>query len=407
MISLGKVKIMPLSINQKAKRLEVPGIRQFSNQLIHFPDAINLTIGQPDFPTPDAVKKAGIRAIENNQTGYSHNAGLLELRQAAASFFKDTYGFSYDPETEVIITNGASEGIDSVFRTILEEDDEVIIPAPIYSGYEPIIELCGAKVVYFDTADTGFLPSSEMLLAMVTPKTKAILLNYPSNPTGVTIEPELMDQLVSVLENLDIYIVSDEIYSENTFTGEHRSFASYPQLRDRLFLIHGLSKSHSMTGWRIGFTFGPERLMQHVVKVHLYNSICATLPSQYAGIEALTSCRNVPSEMNVEYIKRRDFVYERLTSMGLDVVKPNGAFYIFPAIKQFGMPSFEFATRLLHEGGVAVVPGSTFTEHGEGYIRISYAYAMPMLEEGMKRIQQFIETLGKQSVVSGSSAESY
>jgi aminotransferase len=396
---------MQLSINQKAKRLEVPGIRQFSNQLIHFPDAINLTIGQPDFPTPDAVKKAGIRAIENNQTGYSHNAGLLELRQAAASFFKDTYGFSYDPETEVIITNGASEGIDSVFRTILEEDDEVIIPAPIYSGYEPIIELCGAKVVYFDTADTGFLPSSEMLLAMVTPKTKAILLNYPSNPTGVTIEPELMDQLVSVLENLDIYIVSDEIYSENTFTGEHRSFASYPQLRDRLFLIHGLSKSHSMTGWRIGFTFGPERLMQHVVKVHLYNSICATLPSQYAGIEALTSCRNVPSEMNVEYIKRRDFVYERLTSMGLDVVKPNGAFYIFPSIKQFGMPSFEFATRLLHEGGVAVVPGSTFTKNGEGYIRISYAYAMPMLEEGMKRIQRFIETLEIQSAVLSSSSE--
>ncbi|KAB2332173.1 aminotransferase class I/II-fold pyridoxal phosphate-dependent enzyme [Cytobacillus depressus] len=386
---------MPLSINLRAKELEVPGIRQFANQLIHFPDAVNLTIGQPDFPTPDAIKDAGIRAIKSNQTGYSHNAGLLELRQAAASFFEDTYGFSYDPETEIIVTNGASEGIDSVFRTILEEGDEVIIPAPIYSGYEPIIELCGAKVVYFNTSDTGFLPSPERLKAMITPKTKAILMNYPSNPIGITLESDLMDSLVSILENEEIYILSDEIYSENTFVGKHRSFASYPQLRNRLFLIHGLSKSHSMTGWRIGFVFGPEKLMHHVLNVHLYNSICASLPSQYAGIEALTACRDVPAKMNIVYIKRRDYVFDRLTTMGLDVVKPNGAFYIFPSIKKFGMPSYEFATKLLHEGGVAVVPGSTFTEHGEGYIRISYAYAMPMLEKGMDRLEQFIASLKK------------
>ncbi|MBS4193078.1 aminotransferase class I/II-fold pyridoxal phosphate-dependent enzyme [Bacillus sp. FJAT-49705] len=400
---------MPLSINQKARVLEVPGIRQFANQLVHFPNAVNLTIGQPDFPTPSSVKEAGISAITNNQTSYSHNAGLLELRQATASFFKDRYNFSYDPETEIVITNGASEGIDSVFRTILEEGDEVIIPAPIYSGYEPIIELCGAKVVYLNTADTGFLPSPERLKAMVTQKTKAILLNYPSNPIGVIIQPELMDELVAVLENQDIYIVSDEIYSENTFGSKHCSFASYPQLRDRLFLIHGLSKSHSMTGWRIGFILGPKKLMEHVLNVHLYNSICASLPSQYAGIEALTNCREVPATMNVEYIKRRDFVFDHLTSMGLDVVKPNGAFYIFPSIKQFGMPSYEFATRLLHEGGVAVVPGSTFTEHGEGYIRISYAYTMPMLEKGMKRLEQFITALGKHPIstklVTGSSAD--
>ncbi|MEH7342972.1 aminotransferase class I/II-fold pyridoxal phosphate-dependent enzyme [Bacillus sp. JJ1532] len=384
---------MSLSINHRAKELEAPGIRQFANQLIHFPEAINLTIGQPDFPTPEAVKEAGIKAITNNQTAYSHNAGLLELRQATASFFKDRYGFSYDPETEIIITNGASEGIDSVFRTILEEGDEVIIPAPIYSGYEPIIELCGAKVVYLNTSDTGFLPSLERLEALVTSKTKAILLNYPSNPIGITIAPDLMENLVSLLERLDIYIVSDEIYSENTFAGKHRSLASYPQIRERLFLIHGLSKSHSMTGWRIGFVLGPKRLMQHVINVHLYNSICASLPGQYAGIEALTACREVPSIMNIEYIKRRDFVYERLLSMGLDVVKPNGAFYIFPSIKKFGLPSFEFATKLLHEGGVAVVPGSTFTEYGEGYIRISYAYAMPMLEKGMQRLEEFLAKL--------------
>lgn len=387
---------MVLSINYKAQELEAPGIRQFANQLVHYPDAVNLTIGQPDFPTPDSVKLAGIRAIINDQTAYSHNAGLLELRQATASFFKDTYGFSYNPETEIIITNGASEGIDSVFRTILEEGDEVIIPAPIYSGYEPIINLCGAKVVYLDTSDTGFLPSPERLKAMITPKTKAILLNYPSNPIGITIESDLMDDLAAVLEKHEIYIVSDEIYSENTFAGKHQSFASYPKLRDRLFLIHGLSKSHSMTGWRIGFVLGPEKLMKHVINVHLYNSICASLPSQYAGIEALTNGRKIPFIMNIEYIKRRDYVYNRLQSMGLEVVKPNGAFYIFPSIKKFGMPSYEFATRLLHEGAVAVVPGSTFTEYGEGYIRISYAYAMSMLEKGMDRLEQFIATLEKQ-----------
>ncbi|PAV28401.1 N-acetyl-L,L-diaminopimelate aminotransferase [Virgibacillus profundi] len=385
---------MSLVINNKAKELEIPGIRQFSNQLIRYPNAINLTIGQPDFPTPDAVKSAAIAAIENNQTGYSHNAGLLELREATSSFFKDTYGFWYDPETEVLITNGASEGIDSIFRAILNIGDEVILPAPIYSAYGSLIEMCGAKVVYLDTTDTDFLPSPERLKALVTAQTKAILFNFPSNPTGVTIPPELMDEIVLILEQHDVFILSDEIYSENTFEGNHYSFASYPQLRNRLFLIHGLSKSHSMTGWRIGFALGPAKYMQHVVKVHLYNAICASLPSQYAGIEALTTCRQVPAVMNVEYIKRLNFIYARLISMGLNVVRPNGAFYIFPSIKKFEMTSFEFATRLLHEGGVAVVPGSTFTKYGEGYIRISYAYAMSELKEGIRRLEQFIARLG-------------
>lgn len=384
---------MSLSINQQAKQLGIPGIRYFSNQLSSYPNATNLTIGQPDFPTPDAVKKAGIQAIQNNKTGYSHNSGLLELRKAVASFFFETYGFSYDAETEIVVTNGASEGIDSVFRAILNEGDEVIIPAPSYPGYEPIIELCGGKVVHLDTSDTNFLPSPEQLNKLITTKTKAILLNFPSNPTGVTMEQNLMDELVATIEKHDIYIVSDEIYSENSFEEKHLSFASYPSLRDRLFLVHGLSKSHSMTGWRIGFTLGPADLMDFVIKVHLYNSICASMISQYAGIEALTTCREIPAQMNVEYMKRRDFVYERLTSMGIDAIKPTGAFYIFPSIKKFGIPSFEFATRLLKEAGVAVVPGSSFTKYGEGYIRISFASSMTVLEESMDRLEGFIATL--------------
>ncbi len=381
---------MKLTINEKAEILQVPGIRQFSNQLIHFPEAINLTIGQPDFPTPEAVKKAGIKAIENNETGYSHNAGLLEFRQAVSSFFEDKYGFFYNAENEIVITNGASEAIDSTFRTLLSPGDEVILPTPLYLGYEPIIELCGAKVVYLDTTDTEFCPSPERLESLITPKTKAILFNFPSNPTGVTLEKKQMDELVAVLEKHNVFIISDEIYSENTFSGEHVSFAQYETLRNRLFLIHGLSKSHSMTGWRIGYVLGPERFMEHVLKVHLYNSVCASVPSQHAGIEALNECRHIPAEMNVEYVKRRDFVYKRLTEMGLDVVKPNGAFYIFPSIRKYGLDSYSFATRLLEEGGVAAVPGSAFTEYGEGYLRISYAYAMPILEKGMDRLEKFL-----------------
>ncbi len=384
---------MSLTINTRAEMLKVPGIRQFSNQLVDYPDAVNLTIGQPDFPTPEAVKQAGIDAIHTNQTGYSHNAGLLELRQAVSSFFSDTYGFTYNPESEIVITNGASEAIDSVFRTLLSPGDEVILPTPLYLGYEPVIELCGAKVVYLDTTDTDFRPSPERLASLITPNTKAILFNYPSNPTGVTLEKEQMDALVDVLSMHDIFVLSDEIYSENTFSGQHHSFAQYEVLRDRLFLIHGLSKSHSMTGWRIGYVLGPEHFMEHVLKVHLYNSVCASVPSQHAGIVALNDCRDTPTDMNVEYVKRRDFVYDRLTKMGLETIKPNGAFYIFPSIEKYGLDSYSFATKLLKEGGVAAVPGSAFTKFAEGYIRISYAYSMPVLEEGMIRLEKFLQKL--------------
>lgn len=386
---------MSLSINPRAKKLTVPGIRQFSNQLVNFPNAINLTIGQPDFPTPVAVKEAGIRAIEQNLTGYSHNAGLLELRVAVNTFFSNKYGFSYDPQNEIVITNGASEAIDSIFRTILEEGDEVILPAPIYSGYVPVIELCGAKVVYLDTTETGFQPSAKNLERLITEKTKAILFNNPSNPTGVIIQKETMDELVQMLKEKEVFILSDEIYSENTFSGEHHSFAAYKELQHKLFYIHGVSKSHSMTGWRVGFLMGPATIMKQVMLVHAYNSICASLPAQHAAIEALTNSKDTPIEMNVEYVKRRDYVYERLNKIGLPVEKPNGAFYIFPSIEAFGMNSFDFATKLLQEGGVAVVPGSTFTPYGEGYIRISYAYSMAVLEEGLNRLEKFIQTILK------------
>lgn len=388
---------MSMRLNKRVEAIQISGIRQFANQIPSTPGAVNLTIGQPDFPTPEAVKQAGVEAIRNDQTSYTHNAGAMELRQAVQSFFKDSYGLSYRAEDEIIVTNGASEGLDSVFRTILEEGDEVILPAPTYPGYEPLVQLCGAKVVYLDTSETGFKPDPQALEELITERTKAVLMNFPSNPTGVTMTMDELDALKTVFERHDLYIVADEIYSENTFGGAHCTFACFESLREKTILVHGLSKSHSMTGWRIGFILGPVEVMQHVLKVHQYNAICASTPSQYAAMEALVNQRHVPAQMNKAYIERRDFVYKRLTEMGIDVVMPTGAFYIFPSVKKFGLSSYDFAIRLLKEGGVAAVPGSAFTEYGEGFLRISYAYSMPVLKQGMDRLENFISTLRGQA----------
>lgn len=384
---------MSLQLNPRAEALKISGIRQFFNQLVDYPDAINLTIGQPDFPTPEKVKEAGKAAITADMTSYSHNAGLLELRQEIASFFSDTYKLTYNPQTEIIATNGASEALDATFRTILCEGDEVIIPAPCFAGYEPLVSLNGGKAVLLDTSTTGLVPTAESIKALITNKTKAILFNFPSNPTGVTLTKEQMEVIVEELKNHEIFVLTDEIYSENTFIGSHTSFACFDAIKDRTFLIHGLSKSHSMTGWRMGFLLGPEEYVKHILKVHMYNTVCASVPTQYAAIEALKNNRHVPAEMNRAYMERLEFVYGKLIEMGLEVVKPNGAFYIFPSIAKYGMSSFEFATRLLKEAGVAAVPGTAFTEYGEGFLRISYAYSMPTLEQAMERMAAWLKTL--------------
>lgn len=380
-------------INQRVTKLDIPGTRQFSNRVSVFRDGINFTIGEPDIPTPQTVKKAAIKAIENNQTGYSHNAGLFELRESVSNFFKDIYDVKYNPEDEIVITTGASEGLRSVFETILSEGDEVIIPAPCYSAYEPLVDLLGASVTYLDTSDTDFVPDPEKLRRMITDKTKAVLLNFPSNPTGKVLSEEEMAPLVKELASHEIFIISDEIYSEITYDVKHISFSQYPELRDRLFLVHGLSKSHSMTGWRLGYVLGPVEFMPHVLKVHLYDTICAALPSQYAAIDALDNSRHSAAEMSATYRERRDLIVERLTQIGLETKTPQGAFYVFPSIEKFNMSSFEFADRLLEEEHVAVVPGSGFTEFGEGFIRISYATSIENINEGLKRIEKFVNGL--------------
>jgi aminotransferase len=380
-------------INRRVRDIQVSGIRKFSNMVAQYPDAISLTIGQPDFFTPEHVKDAGIRAISENKTTYTPNAGLLALREAASHFLERKYQLTYNPDNEIIVTNGASEAIDITLRTILEEGCEVILPGPVYPGYEPIIKLCGAVPVHIDTTNNGFRMSAEMIRANITEKTRCIILPYPSNPTGCTLDETSIHEIAELLADKEIFILSDEIYSELIYDGIHRSIASIPSVRNQTIVINGLSKSHSMTGWRIGFTFAPAYITQQMVKVHQYNVSCACSISQYAAIEALTNGLDDADVMKAEYRKRRDFTYDRLVDLGFEIIKPEGAFYLFPSIKKFNLSSFEFATKLLETERVAVVPGDAFSRFGEGYIRISYAYSMETLECALDRIERFVRTL--------------
>ncbi|WP_027417022.1 aminotransferase A [Aneurinibacillus terranovensis] len=378
-------------INPNVRTIQVSGIRKFFNMVSHYPDAISLTIGQPDFPTPEHIKQYAKEAIDSNRTTYTPNAGLMELRQAAANFVSQKYCLSYRPEDEIITTNGASEAIDIALRTILTEGCEVLLPGPVYPGYEPIIKLCGAVPVYVDTRETNFKISAELLAKYITEKTRCIILPYPSNPTGCTLDRQDITAIAALLKGKEIFVISDEIYSELIYDGEHVSIASIPDMREKTIVINGLSKSHSMTGWRIGFTFAPAYITNQMVKVHQYNATCASSISQYAAIEALTAGINDAEKMREEYRKRRDYVYNRLLAIGMDVVKPSGAFYLFPSIKKWNRKSFEFALQLLETERVAVVPGDAFSEYGEGYLRISYAYSMEVLEEGLNRIERFLK----------------
>ncbi|MCA1319181.1 aminotransferase A [Bacillus tianshenii] len=378
-------------INENVRNIEISGIRKFFNLVAKYDDVLSLTIGQPDFPTPMHVKNAAIHAIESNYTSYTHNAGILELRKAACSFVSEKYGQTYNPETEVIVTVGASQGIDIALRTILEPGTEVILPGPVYPGYEPIIKLCGATSVHVDTTITEFKLTADLLTEHITEKTRCIILPYPSNPTGVTLPKDELVRIAELLKEKDIFVLSDEIYSELVFDKEHFSISTIEGMRDKTIVINGVSKSHSMTGWRIGLVFGPEYLMKQMLKVHQYNVSCTSSISQYAALEALTNGKDDALEMKVQYQDRMEYVYQRLLSMGLDVVKPSGAFYLFPSIEKYNMPSFDFALKMVEEAGVAVVPGSAFSPLGEGYVRLSYAYTMESLEKAMDRMEKFLK----------------
>lgn len=382
---------MKLTLNSNSKFLRAPSIRQFSSRIKNIDDCVNLTIGQPDFPMPDVVKQAYINAISEDKTSYSHNKGLTETRQAISQYFKRRYGFLYSEE-EIIVTNGASEALDTSLRSIIEPGDEILIPGPIYAGYIPLVETLGGKPIYIDTTHSDFKVTPELIEAYFTDQTKAILLNYPTNPTGVILERSEVEALVHYLKTKEIFIISDEIYAENTFTETHTSFAEYEEIRDQLLLIGGLSKSHSATGIRIGFLIGPEYLIEKLTFMHAYNCICANVPAQIACITALNEGLEAPKYMNEAYIERRDYLKAKLLSLGFELeAQPEGAFYIFPSIKRFTNNDFDFCVNVLEEAHVAMVPGSSFTDIGKGYIRISYAYEMNVLKEGMRRLELYLK----------------
>jgi aminotransferase len=378
-------------INPNVKEIEISGIRKFFNLVAGTEDMISLTIGQPDFPTPNHVKDAAKKAIDENFTTYTHNAGTIELRKAAANFVNKKYGLDYNPDSEIIVTTGASEAIDISFRTILSEGVEVILPGPVYPGYEPIIRLCGATPVYGDIRKSQFRFTADVIKPYLTNKTRCIVLPYPSNPTGVSLTKKELEDIAELVSGRDIFILADEIYSELIYNQEHQSIAT--MLREQTIVINGLSKSHSMTGWRIGLLFAPKEIAQHILKVHQYNVTCATTISQAAALEALTIGIDDAIPMRNIYEQRRDYVYMRLVEMGLEVIKPDGAFYFFVKVPQSNnnLNSFDFCLNLVEKARVAFVPGSAFSPYGEGYFRLSYAYSMETLEEALNRLENYLD----------------
>ncbi|MFD1335948.1 aminotransferase A [Oceanobacillus iheyensis] len=377
-------------LNQQVQNIEISGIRKFFNLVSNEKDIVSLTIGQPDFYTPHAIKQASINAVNNNHTTYTANAGVIELRKAIANYYESRYQIPYHPESEIIVTAGASEAIDITLRTILEPGDEVILPAPIYPGYEPLITLARAKPIHMDTTKTNFKITKSQLEETITEKTKCIIIPSPSNPTGAAYTKKELDEIVSVLKDKKLFILSDEIYSEIIFDQPHVSIASYPEMRDQTIVINGLSKSHSMTGFRIGYALAPNWLSKHMLKVHQYNVSCASSISQYAALEAFNSNDDHLQLIKDTYKSRRDLVYNRLTSMGIDVQLPEGAFYMFPRFPMKNENSFEFGLTLVKQAKVALVPGSSFSQYGEGFMRLSYAYHEDVLNKGLDRIEKFL-----------------
>ncbi|RFU63462.1 aminotransferase A [Peribacillus glennii] len=376
-------------LNPRVKNIEISGIRKFYNMVANMEDMISLTIGQPDFGTPGHIKAAAKKAIDENFTVYTHNAGFMELREAASVYFNKKYGLDYRSEDEIIVTAGASEAIDVILRTILTEKSEVILPGPVYPGYEPVIQLCGARPVYADITKNGFKLTVDILKHYINDRTRCIILPYPSNPTGVTLSQEELRDIAELVRGKDIFILADEIYSELVFDQEHTSIAAY--LREQTIVINGLSKSHSMTGWRIGFILAPSEISRHILKVHQYNVTCAASVSQQAALAALKDGYDDAIPMKEEYAKRRDYVYKRLSDLKFRVVKPDGAFYFFVQVPDGFGSSLEFCLDLVEKAKVAVVPGDAFSPLGEGYFRISFAYSMETLKTAMDRMEAYLQ----------------
>ena len=379
--------------NKQLDKIQISLIRQFDQAISEIPGILRLTLGEPDFTTPDHVKEAAKRAIDQNQSYYTGMSGLLTLRQAASDFVKEKYQLDYNPENEILVTIGATEALSATLTAILEEGDKVLLPAPAYPGYEPIVNLVGAEIVEIDTTENGFVLTPEMLEKAILEqgdKLKAVILNYPANPTGITYSREQLEALADVLHKYEIFVVCDEVYSELTYTGEnHVSLGT--MLRDQAIIINGLSKSHAMTGWRLGFIFAPANFTAQLIKSHQYLVTAANTMAQHAAVEALTAGKNDAEPMKKEYIQRRDYIIEKMTDLGFEIIKPDGAFYIFAKIPAgYNQDSFAFLKDFAYKKAVAFIPGAAFGQYGEGYVRLSYAASMETIREAMKRLEEYM-----------------
>ena len=390
---------MTKPLSEVVQNIKPSGIRKFFDIVSEMKDAISLGVGEPDFDTPWHIRDEGIFALEKGKTFYTSNSGLKELREEICNYLKRKQNVAYDPLSEVIVTVGGSEAIDIGLRALVNPGDEVIIPQPSYVSYEPCAVLAGAKPVIINLkAENEFRLTPEELRSAITDKTKVLILPYPNNPTGAIMERKDLVEIAKIIIENDIYVMSDEIYAELTYKGEHVSIASLDGMKERTILINGFSKAYAMTGWRLGYACAPEEIIKQMTKIHQFAIMCAPTTSQYAAVEALKNGDDDVESMRQAYNQRRRFLLNAFKEMGLECFEPYGAFYVFPCIKEFGMTSEEFATRFLEEERVAAIPGNAFGESGEGFLRISYAYSLDNLKIAMERLKRFVEKLRSQNI---------
>lgn len=378
----------------KVVEMKPSGIRKFFDIVSEMKDAISLGVGEPDFDTPWHIRAEGVHSLEKGKTFYTSNAGLMELRREICHYMERKQGITYDPVKEVLITVGGSEAIDIGLRAMLNPGDEVLIPQPSYVSYEPCTVLAGGTPVIINLkAENEFRLTAKELEDAITDRTKILILPFPNNPTGAIMERRDLEEIAEVIMKHDLYVMSDEIYSELTYKEEHVSIAALPGMQERTIVINGFSKSYAMTGWRLGYACGPRVILEQMTKIHQFAIMCAPTTSQYAAVEALKNGDEDIKKMRDAYNQRRRYLVNAFRQMGLECFEPYGAFYVFPCIKEFGMTSDEFATRFLEEEKVAAVPGTAFGECGEGYLRISYAYSLENLKVAIGRLEHFVSKL--------------
>lgn len=382
-------------ISERIQHIKFSGIRKFFDIAATMDNIISLSVGEPDFKTPFPIRRTAIRTLEKGKTTYTSNSGLDELREAIADYLKMNIHSEYDPKHEIIVTVGGSEAIDAAIRCLVDNGDEVLIPEPSFVCYSPMVELTGGIPVPIETrVEDKFKLTAKQLLEKITPKTKALVLPFPNNPTGAVMRREDLEKIAEVLRDKNIMVISDEIYSELTYGNTpHVSIAEIDGMKERTIVINGFSKAFAMTGWRLGFAAGPAPVITQMLKIHQYAIMCSPTVSQYAAVTALRDCRADVENMVSEYDMRRKLIVKGFNEMGLECFEPEGAFYVFPCIKSTGMTSQEFCQELIYKKHVAVVPGDAFGDSGEGYIRVSYAYSINHINTALKRIKEFLDEI--------------